>query len=81
MILVDVAVPVLDEVFDFELDEEVPVNELMKTIVILLAQALGSRPEIQEELYLYALRQECILNPHMTLKQQEIGWGDRLILL
>lgn len=81
MILVDIAVPALDEVFDFELDGEAGVNELIKRIAALIAQLKTDHKEEAEDLYLYHFRQKRILNPQMTLKQQGVQWGDRLILL
>ena len=81
MILVDISVPALDEVFDFELDGEAEVNELIKRIAALIAQVQEMKKKEVENLYLYHLQQKRILNPQMTLKQQGVQWGDRLILL
>lgn len=81
MVMVDVEVPALDRVYDFELEKEALTGELTEKIVTLIVQNSGLLKEQSEELYLYALQQEKILNPKMTLKQQGIQNGDRLVLI
>ncbi|MBQ8596385.1 MAG: hypothetical protein IJ409_01215 [Lachnospiraceae bacterium] len=83
MVMVDVEVPALDRIYDFELDEEVDVRELTDTMVLLIVQneKPGFEAKGQEELHLYALRQGKVLNSRMTLKQQGVQSGDGLVLI
>ena len=81
MILVDVQIPSLDKVYDFELDEEMKAGELTQKIAQMAAQKEGLVYEPEDKLYLYALRREEVLDERKTLRQQEIGAGERLILI
>lgn len=80
MILVDIQIPMLDKVFDFELDEESETGTLIGDIVELIAQQEQLSCRNIENMCLYALGQEGILEKGKTLKQQGVKAGDRLIL-
>lgn len=79
MILVDVQVPALDRVYDFELDEDSQTGRLAEEIAALIA----AREKIPESgaMNLYGVRQEALLRRDETLKGQGVGDGDRLILI
>ena len=81
MILVDIQVPVLDKIFDFELDEEACADAVLEEIQELIARQEGLECEEPGKMYLYVPGQEGILTGHETLKQQGIRGGDRLILI
>lgn len=82
MVMVDVEVPATDRVYDFELDEESCVRELIDAMVALIVgQEKHSEVKGRELLYLYALRQEKVLNAKMNLIQQGVRNGDRLVLI
>lgn len=81
MIMIDVEVPVLDRIYDFELDTEVLAEEATGKIVTLILQNDGLTMRQPERFYLYGLRQEKVLNPDMTLKEQGVQSGDRLVLI
>ena len=81
MIIVDVEVPALDMIYDFEMDEETITEEVMQKMVVLILQCNHLQKTEKEESCLYGLRQKKILNPCMTLKEQGIQNGDRLVLL
>lgn len=80
MILVDVQVPALDKVFDFELDEEVKIKSLLDEIPELIAKKQKKQMHSGEKMYLFALERELLLREELTLKEQGIGNGERLIL-
>lgn len=79
MILVDVQVPALDRVYDFELDEDSQTGRLAEEIAALIA-AWEKLPE-SSAMDLYGVRQETFLRWDETLKEQGVGDGDRLILI
>ncbi|MCI8978193.1 EsaB/YukD family protein [Lachnospiraceae bacterium 54-11] len=81
MILVDIQVPVLDKIFDFELDEEACADAVLEEIQELIAGQEGLDCEEPGKMYLYVPGQEGILTGNETLKQQGIRDGDRLILI
>ncbi len=81
MILVDVHSPVLDEVYDFELEEESRVEELLREILALIGQKEKTALKDSGNMQLFALRQESLLDKKGTLKGQGVEAGDRLILL
>lgn len=81
MILVDIQVPVLDKVYDFELDEETKVELLIEDILELIAEQERLTCRNKGDMYLYALGQERVLEAGKSLKQQGVCAGNRLILL
>lgn len=81
MILVDIQVPLLDEVYDFELDEETQVWELLGEITALIARKEGILLKEEGNLRLYAMRQDRLLDKNASLRQQAVEAGDRLVLI
>lgn len=81
MILIDVQIPVLDRIYDFELDEDSMAGVLMEEIIALIAKKEHLTVNEGKEMYLYSLGQENVLKKDRTLRQQGICDGDRLILI
>ncbi|NBJ93589.1 hypothetical protein D5281_13545 [bacterium 1xD42-62] len=81
MILVDIQIPALDRVYDFELDEGLTVRVLMQDIQTLVSKQEKIPEREDGDSYLYSLGQERILRQEETLKQQGVQDGDRLILI
>lgn len=81
MILVDVLSPVLDEVYDFELEEEAGIEEVLEEMLALIGRKEKVILQDGGNMQLYALRQESLLDKRGTLKGQGVEAGDRLILL
>ncbi len=81
MILVDIQVPVLDEVYDFELDEEVKIKEALGEITALIAAKERISIKDGDNLQLYALREDMLLDREASLRQQAVRDGDRLVLI
>ncbi len=81
MIMVDIQVPVLDQIYDFELEEDWQTGMVLEDILILIAQNADVSIEEREAVQLYSMVQEKILKRGKTLRQQNIRDGDRLILI
>ena len=81
MILVDIQVPILDKIYDFELDEDASADIVLEEILELIARKEGTGRDDTGKMYLYVPGQEGILTGNETLKQQGIGDGARLILI
>lgn len=81
MILVDIQVPSMNQVYDFELDEEMPVGELIREVMEIIAQKEKADYEKEDKMYLYAIQHECILKEGDSLKSQQIRSGERLVLM
>lgn len=81
MILVDVQVPAMDRIYDFELDEGLTAGVLTRDIQTLVSKQEKIPERGGADRYLYSLRQGSILRREETLKQQGIRDGDRLILI
>lgn len=81
MILVDIQVPMLDGVYDFELDEKLKAGELLEDILMLVIGEEKCSQSKGAGMALYAVRQERILNLEKTLQYQGVRDGDRLILI
>lgn len=80
MILVDVQIPMLDKVFDFELNEETEAGKVIEDISLLAAQQEKLICKNVKEMSLYVLGQEKLLEGNLSLRQQGVRAGDRLIL-
>ncbi len=93
MILVDVQIPAMDRVYDFELDEGLTAGILTQDIETLVLKRenlmnrtaseakQGLAENLSRDSFLYSMRQESILKREETLKQQGVRDGDRLILI
>ncbi|MBD5500127.1 MAG: hypothetical protein HDR10_02820 [Lachnospiraceae bacterium] len=81
MILVDIQVPAIDRIYDFELDEEMPVGELIKEVTETIAQKEKMDYDKDDKMHLYAMWHECMLKDMYSLKSQGIRNGERLILM
>lgn len=80
MILVDVQIPMLDKVFDFELNEEMEAGKVIEDISQLAAHKENLTCKNSKDMCLYILGQEKILERNQSLRQQGVRAGDRLIL-
>lgn len=81
MILLDIQVPAIDRIYDFELDEEIPVEELLKKILQLIKEKEENVTEKEEKLYLYAFQREKVLTESDSLKKQGVKSGETLFLI
>jgi len=81
MILVDIQIPELERIYDFELDEEARLQEVLEEILCLTARKENISLKDTGHMQLFALRQESLLDKGGTLKGQGVEAGDRLILI
>ncbi len=80
MIMVDVLVPPLDKVFDFEVDEKIEPKELREDVEELIAKSERVTFGVgQREIFLYRIGE--FLQEGRSLKTQGVINGDRLILV
>jgi len=80
MIMVDIYIPEIGQVYDFEMDEEKTVGTVQKEIMELIAEKEKMSLPKDASMTLYALQNAEILCNHRTLKEQGIQSGDKLIL-
>ena len=80
MIMIDVLVPPLDRIFDFEVDETVDGRTLRTKLEKLIEMKERVKFSLEKrELFLY--RVGDFLNESEPLNDQDIRNGDRLILI
>lgn len=80
MILVDIQVPALDQVYDFELDEKSRGEELLREVCQLLTGKEKLRGG-SDSMCLYSVRLGEVLKEDQSLEEQGVREGDRLILI
>jgi len=82
MILTDVYVPALQETFDFELDENMPVGVITREIAQILACKTGTSLKTGEDAFLLgSFEKQDILDGALTLKECGIKNGSRLLFV
>ena len=81
MILTDIYVPALQETFDFELDENVPVGLLLMEIAQILARKTGTALRGEEPFLLGSFEKQDILDNALTLAECGIRNGSRLLFV
>ena len=80
MILVDIQIPAVNRICDFELDEEIPVGEIIEKAAHLAAFAEGMQVCGSDKMYLYAVQRGSLLDKTLSLGQQGIQSGETLVL-
>ena len=80
MILVDIDVPAQNKRYDFKLDENVYIADLLEELWEILTFGRQSLKE-KDSLMLCSSEKRQILNNYQTLKQNGVSNGDCLILL
>ena len=82
MIIVDIYAPSVDQVFDFILDENAEVSDVMADVVEMIAKKTGSTSENgASQVVMYKSDKEQPLNANASLFENDIKDGDRLILV
>lgn len=82
MINVDIYIPALDEVKDFELDETVVVSQILNEMrEILTKQEREELGQQTDGLLLCLPKEERVLPTHLTLQMCGVKHGDRLMLV
>lgn len=82
MILTDIYVPALNETYDFQLDETVPVCLLIDEIAQILQKKSGGTEEtFSHPFVLCSFEQMCILDSSKTLQESGITNGGALLIV
>lgn len=82
MILVEIYVPAVDERFDFELDENVKIGQIIEELSEMLNKKVKSPVSTSAEGFiLCTTAQNEILSRERTLYQSHVRDGHRLLLL
>lgn len=82
MILVDIYIPAIDEVYDFELDEKSKIQYIMSEIIEMIAkQTKSSNPGRVEEFMLYDMSRAIAFRRDETLEAYGIQTGAKLMLV
>ncbi|WP_407385724.1 EsaB/YukD family protein [Ruminococcus sp.] len=82
MILVEIVVPSTDGAYEFKLNEDVPVGILLEEIGAVVSEKEQCALSAQKEsLILFHYQKKTALSPNLTLYENGITTGDRLVLL
>ena len=82
MILVDIYAPVVDQSYDFMLDENADLSAILLEVTEIIAKKTGSRrPADPGDFVLYDASKGTPLSVSRTLFESGIRDGDRLILV
>lgn len=82
MILVDVEVPAVDKIFDFQLDENVYVSDITEEIAEMIAAARQSTFQRNDStMLLCSYENRRILSGNMTLAECGVRTGSRLLFV
>lgn len=82
MILVEIEVPVLEKRYDFKLDVEEKVGELIKEMLRIICQS--EHCVLQEKSHPFLLgdlERHILFHPERRLEDYEVETGSRLVLL
>ena len=81
-ILTDVYIPAVDDTFDFMLDENVPVIQVMEEISEMIAKKVKeTKPAQITDFVLYSMDTGTLLDYYQSLYANGIHDGSRLILV
>lgn len=81
MILVDIYVPVVNQIYDFNVDENAKISMLLEEISGMICQKEQCKMNGSvKELLLVSQNQRKVLSNELTLSHYKITQGDRLIL-
>lgn len=82
MINVDVYIPSIDEVLDFQIDEEVMVSQVVNEMIEILTKRTRENLSSERAAFmLVLLREKRVLPRVLSLQQCGVMNGDRLLLV
>ena len=81
MIVVDIQVPNLNRTYDFELDEEMKTDILIKKIIQTITEKERLKDCEGNDMLLFDLSRETVLSGNCSLKQQGVKSGAQLFLI
>ena len=81
MIIVDIMVPYSNHIYDFNLDDTMPISSLIEEIVTMIcAKEHWPTPSAVNTLALFCPRVKRMLDRNSSLADEKITSGQRLIL-
>lgn len=82
MILTDIYIPAVDETYDFMLDENVPVIQIMEEVSEMISKKVKEKkPEKITDFIMYSMDTQRILEQSLSLYANGIHDGSRLIFV
>jgi len=81
MITVEISAAASDRIYEFHLDENMPLRTLTEEIGSMVCQKEQATPEGCDELLLCDVRKGCILSPATSLSDNGVQTGYRLLLV
>jgi len=82
MILVDIYVPIIDKSFDFRVNENADVSNLIEEIGEIIAQKEGFKAiESFDNLFLFDSTKNQLIDSNLTLRALGIEAGAQLVLI
>ena len=82
MILVDVYIPSIDDSYDFMLDENVPIEQIIVEISeMILKKVKGKSPENRDDFMMCFMDQNKILDRNQSLYEAGVRDGNRLMMV
>lgn len=80
MIMIDILVPPMDRIYDFEVDDNCDARTLIDEVKRLIEQRERVKFSVGDR-EMFSYRRGCFVDMHIPLKSQGIVNGDRLILI
>ena len=82
MIIVEISVPAVDDTFEFKLNEDVSTAMVIDELCFVICEKeqcslIGNK----DDMFLYSTDQERCLSRSLSLYENGVGNGERLILL
>ena len=82
MILLDIYIPSVDGSYDFMLDENVPVGQLIAEVSEMASKKVNGKPLEKREGFMMCSMEQCkTLDKNQTLYENGVRDGSRLMLV
>lgn len=82
MILVDIYIPSIDDSYDFSLDENVPIEQIIVEISEMISKKVkGKSPENRADFMMCSMDKNKILDRNQSLYEAGIRDGNRLMIV
>lgn len=81
MINIDIAVPIINKVYDFSIDENTAVETITEDIVDLIIQKEAYTSVNTVDMLLFFEKNQVVLDPGKSLRINGVSNGDRLLLV
>lgn len=82
MICLEIYAPVLGKLYDFQIDENVPVSDLKEEICVMICQKENYDPvDNMNELMLFSVDGKIALKDELSCYENGVSNSDRLIIM